>query len=314
MGTTGMKRVRAIFVVAAMVLISGFADPALAASLGSDSGQSHVGTSQDGTESFDFLQINVADSDGDAFTFRDGGQICFDVTIDGGSRVPSPCYTALPGFTLHAGIEATPFMRSSTYAISVASSTTNSDVTVPAMQPQDFGASGWYAIFNVTMTCPDLILPTVALPTSTIIAPLPTFVFPTMTPTIDSTTPRDTPAPGNRYERVTLRFVPADPITTPLNLAGQICARLVVNPPLAGAALADHCSTRSTAVQDYFSTAETLFPMYSRYSSVVISNESGCTATPAAFREYLHREIGEVAEVDVIIDCLDPVEIDEDLA
>ena len=30
-------------------------------------------------------------------------------------------------------------------------------VTVPAMLPQDFGESGWYAIFNITVTCAEVI-------------------------------------------------------------------------------------------------------------------------------------------------------------
>ena len=224
--------------------------------------------------------------------------------IDGRSPLPSPCYASLPGQTLHAGREAAPFLRSSTYSLVVVSNNTGCNVTVPAMLPQDFGESGWYAIFNVTVTCADVILPTIVIPEPTTVISLPTIVIPTPTPTIEApqTTPTNEPYVEG-YERVTLRFVPAIPGVTPATLPGEVCARLVVNPPLTGAALADHCHTRSTAIHDYFPTEDTSFPMASLYSAIVVSNESGCTATPGAFREYL-ADFGEAAEVDVIIDCL----------
>ena len=258
-------------------------------------------------EIFDFLVINVGDPDGDAVTFPAGQDVCLAVTINppltpGGTPFITHCYGDLPGQTQHANRPATPFLRSSSYSIAVASNNTGCDVNVPAMMPQDFGESGWYAIFNVTVTCPEAPLPTVAIPDPTRVVPLPTITLPTPTPTIDSTTPTDVPIVES-YERVTLRFVPAIPGVTPAILPGEVCARIVADPPLTGNALVDHCHTRSTAFKDYFPTEGTSFPLASVYSAIVVSNDSGCTATPGALREYL-RDFGEAAELDVIIDCL----------
>ena len=259
-------------------------------------------------EIFDFLLINVGDPDGDAVSFPAGQEVCLAVTISppltpGGTPFITHCYGDLPGRTQHGNQPATPFLRSSSYSIAVASNTTGCDVALPAMSPQDYGpGSGWYAIFNVTVTCPEAPLPTVVIPDPTRIVPLPTITIPTPAPTIDSTSPTDVPLVEG-YERVTLRFVPAIPGVTPVNLPGEVCARIVADPPLTGDALTDHCHTRSTAFKDYFPTEGTSFPMASVYSAIVASNESGCTATPGAFREYL-RDFGEAAELDVIIDCL----------
>ncbi len=275
-------------------------NPVLGA-LAEDPGPGLALRAQPAPEIFDFVLINVADSDGAAVTFPSGQQICLEVLID-----PSPiagvltaCFGQLPGQRLYGNNPPTPFLRSSTYALAVASNDTGCAVTIPPVERADFGESGWYATFNVVADCPDAPPPATEVPVPTL---TPTAV-PTDVPATIPPTPTPTPVPdADGYVFLELRFIPGPSGETPGTLPGPVCARIVVDPPLVGAVLDTHCQTSSFSQRFYYPDFGTTFPLSAAYTAVVFSNDSGCSAIPGTFRE-VTGDLGPGALLDVIIDC-----------
>lgn len=285
-----------------------------------DPGPAFAARAQPATEIFDFVQINISSAAGTAVTFPAGQQICLGLQIDPNpiSGVLTPCFGQLPGQRLYGNNPSTPFLRSSTYGLAVASNDTGCAVTIPAVQRADFGESGWYAIFNVVADCPDAPPPATDVPAPTAIpTEIPATIPPTAVPTdipapptsvptdVPATTapPTETPVPdADGYVLLELRFVPGPSGETPATLPGPVCARIAVDPPLAGAALDTHCQAASFSQRFYYPDFGTTFPLSAAYSAVVVSNDSGCSATPGTVRD-VTGDLGSGLLLDVIIDC-----------
>lgn len=263
------------------------------------------------TEIYNFLQINVAEADGDDVTFLPGQELCLAVTVSppltpGGTPWITHCYSALPAQTLHANNLATPFLRSSSYSIAVASNNTGCTVTAPAMTPANYGAgSGWYAIFNVVADCPDTPVPSTQTPvppvaTSTVVPTATTVPTSTSVPPTSTVVPTATLVPAESYDLLVLWFNPVG--STPPVLTGAVCALIVDSPPSADSTFYEFCSTNSSTNAGFSPLPDESFPTGSTYTATITSNASGCLVTTAPLREG-RGDSGFLGIIDVMIDC-----------
>lgn len=218
------------------------------------------------------LEITLRDSSGRDFPFPAGQEICLGVTVTpdagGAPIVLGPCFdesSSVPA--LWAGM---PHPDSATYAVTVASnSTTCTDITIPPINYADYGGGGWFAIFHVTMTCPD--------------APPP---------------PEEPPADA-LYDGLRINYVNDG---APADLPGMLCFRITADPVVPRSPF-DTCTRTATFSYNWIGTVTTPLPVGVTYTAAELRNESGCVGTPQPLRAVTQDDGKLIAEIDVRVRC-----------
>jgi hypothetical protein len=218
------------------------------------------------------LEITLRDRSGRDFPFPAGQEICLGVTVTpnaGGAPISlDPCFDASSAVpALWGGM---PHPDSATYAVTVASnSTTCADITIPPMSSADYGGGGWFAIFHVTMTCPD--------------APPP---------------PVEPPADA-MYDGLRINYVNDG---APADLPGILCFRITADPVVPRSPF-DTCTRTATFSFDWIGAVTTPLPVASTYTAAEFRNESGCVGTPQPLRAVTQDDGRLIAEIDVLVSC-----------